>query len=79
MFLENVYSKIQKFTVKGNSHNTDWIVPDPFAQVKSAEHMAKIITLKLSVSDRAHFPILLENSIKIYKTSVYEITITYFL
>ena len=55
---------MQKFTVKGNSHNTDWIVPDPFAQVKSAEHMAKIITLKLSVSDRAHFPILLENSIK---------------
>ena len=29
-------------------------------KVKSAEHMAKLI----SVSDRAHFPIYLENSIK---------------
>ena len=33
---------MQTFTVKGDSHNTDWIVPDPFAQVKSTEHMAKI-------------------------------------
>ena len=59
LFLENFYSKTLKFTIKSNSRNTDWIV-DLFPQVKSAEHMAKLI----SVSDRAHFPIYLENSIK---------------
>ena len=59
MFLENFYSKTNTFTIKSNSRNTDWIV-DLFPQVKSAEHMAKLI----SVSDRAHFPIYLENSIK---------------
>ena len=36
-----VYSKTRKCTVKSNSRNTDWIV-NPFPQVKSAEHMAKI-------------------------------------
>ena len=33
-------SKTQKFAVKTNSRNTDWIV-DPFTLVKSDEHMAK--------------------------------------
>ena len=47
--------------VKSNSRNTDWIV-DLFPQVKSAEQMAKLNLI--SVSDRAHFPIYLENSIK---------------
>ena len=62
MFLENFYSKTNTFTIKSNSRNTDWIV-DLFPQVKSAEQRAKINTL-ISVSDRAHFPIYLENSIK---------------
>ena len=64
LFLENFYSKTHKFTIKSNSRNTDWIV-DLFPQVKSAKHMAKLYLI--SVSDRAYFPIYLENSIKNFK------------
>ena len=71
MFLEDFYSKTHKFTIKSNSRNTDWIM-DLFPQVKSAKHMAKLNLV--SVSDRVHFPIYLENSIKnlenVYETFI---------
>ena len=45
---------------------------DLFPQVKSAKHMAKLNLV--SVSDRVHFPIYLENSIKnlenVYETFI---------
>ena len=69
MFLENFYSKTHKFTVKSNSPSTDWIV-DPFQQVKSAEHMAKINTKIICLLSGAFPNSSWKPLSKIYKTSM---------
>ena len=56
-----------KFTVKNNSRNTDWIV-DRFPQVKLAELMAKINTKGLKSGAFPNF--FLKTLSEINKTSV---------
>ena len=68
--LNFLISKTYKFTVKSNSRNTDWIV-DLLIPTSKVDRLS---TWQKLISDRAHFPIYLENSIKnisnVYETFI---------